>query len=385
MRTFVMRMAMLALASGMAGAAAAEKVTVRDSEGLLQAIAGAAPGAVIRLEPGDYRPGVFSSGRSGAPGSPITIEGIDAKNPPVFTGGNEALHFASCAHLVLRNLAIRGQKDNGLNIDDGGVPGSAHHIVIENVRVDEVGPKGNHDAVKLSGLDDFAVRGCTLRGWGGQGIDMVGCHRGLIEDCSFTGKEGFTQNTGLTAKGGSREITVRGCRFDHASDRAINAGGSTGDPFFRPLDAPYEAAAITVEGCTFHGGETPIAFVGVDGAAFRFNTVHDPGKWICRILQERAEPRFTRCRDGRVERNIFVFRADRLGDPVNIGPDTNPESFVFKDNLFFAMDAPTKSRLRLPTAEQGGVHGVDPQLEAPAKGSFKPLAPQAAGYGATVR
>ncbi len=161
-------------------------------------------------------------------------------------------------------------------------------------------------------------------------------------------------------------------------------GGSTGDQFFRPLDAPSEAAAITVEGCTFRGGEAPVAFVGVDGAVFRFNTVYDPGKWICRILQERSEPRFARCRNGRIERNIFVFRAAKLGEPVNVGPETEPESFTFKDNLWFAVDNPSTSRLRLPTAEQGGVHGVEPRLEAPDKGSFKPRTPQAAGFGATA-
>jgi|688.fasta_scaffold161482_2 hypothetical protein len=374
-----------ALASSVTAALGqAAPVAVRDSEGLRQALAAATPGTVIRLAPGQYQPVIYVKDVKGAADKPIVIEGGDPANPPVFTGGNEALHVTSCSHLVLRNLVLRGQQDNGLNIDDGSQPGSAHHILVENVRVEDVGPQGNHDAIKLSGLDDFEIRGCTCHGWGGQGIDMVGCHRGLIVGCTLTGKQGFTQNTGLTAKGGSREITVRGCRFDHASDRGVNAGGSTGDPFFRPLDAPYEAAAIIVEGCTFHGGETPIAFVGVDGAVFRFNTVYDPGKWICRILQERPDPRFARCRDGRIERNIFVFRAANVGDPVNIGPDTKPESFIFKDNLWFAVDNPPASRLRLPTAEQGGVHGIDPQFEAPEKCSFKPLAPQAVGYGATA-
>ena len=203
----------VALAGGVtASSGQAEVVNVRDTGGLKAACAAAGPGTVIRLAPGDYAPGVYVNGKTGAPGKVITIEGADPTHPPLFTGGNEALHFTSCAHLVIRNLAVRGQKDNGLNIDDGERPGSAHHIRVENVRVEDVGPQGNHDAIKLSGLDDFEIRGCTCHGWGGQGIDMVGCHRGLIVGCTLTGKQGFTQNTGLTAKGGSREITVRGCR-----------------------------------------------------------------------------------------------------------------------------------------------------------------------------
>jgi nitrous oxidase accessory protein NosD len=367
-----------------ASACLAAPVTVRDSDGLRAAVNAAGPGAVIRLEPGNYQPNVFISGRNGTPDAPIVIEAADPKNPPVFAGGNEGLHLTSCSGIVIRNLVVRGQKDNGINADDGGKAGTAHHIAFENVRVEDVGPQGNHDGIKLSGVDDFVVRNCRFHGWGGQGIDMVGCHRGLIEGCTFQGKQGFSGDTGITTKGGSADVTVRRCTFDRAADRGVNAGGSTGDPFYRPLDAPYEAAKITVEGCTFFGGEAPIAFVGVDGAVFRYNTVFDPGKWICRILQERPEPRFTPSRNGILERNIFVFKATSMGEGVNVGRGTKPETFVFKDNLWFAMDNPSASTLRLPTAEQGGMHGIDPKFEAPDTGSFQPLNPQAAGYGATA-
>jgi lysophospholipase L1-like esterase len=83
-----------------------------------------------------------------------------------------------------------------------------------------------------------------------------------------------------------------------------------------------------------------------------------------------------------VERNIFVFRPGIGG--VNVSPGTKPETFVFADNLWFAMGNPGASKPNLPVAEQGGVYGVDPKLEAPEKGSFKPLEPQAAAYGATA-
>jgi len=356
-------------------------VDVRDTAGLKAACVAAEPGTVIRLAPGDYRPGVYVGGKSGGPGRPIVIEGADAENPPVFVGGNEALHFSGCSHLTLRHLVIRGAKQNGLNIDDGDRAGSARHVLVENVTVEDVGPRGNHDAIKLSGLDDFAVRGCVARGWGGQGIDMVGCHRGLIEGCSFAGKEGFTQSAGVQAKGGSREITIRRCLFDRAGERGVNAGGSTDAQFFRPPEAAHEAAAITVEGCTFRGGTTPIAFVGVDGAAFRFNTIYDPEKWFCRILQENGD--LGKCRDGRVDHNLFVFRAQRT-QGVNVGPDTKPETFRFTDNFWFAMDDPAASRQRLPVAEERGVHGIDPRLAALEQGGLEPRTKAAAGYGATA-
>ena len=379
MRTFVVRLAMLALFIGLAETATAEEVSVSNSEGLRQALASATPGTVIRLAPGQYQPVIFVKDLKGAPDKPIVIEGADPKNPPSFQGRNEALHFSSCAHIVVRNVAVSGQSENGINVDDGGTPGSAHHVLLETISVADIGPKGNFDGFKFSGLDDFEVRNCTFHGWGGQAIDMVGCHRGLIEGCTFTGKAGFVQSNGPLAKGGSREVTVRSCRFDQCSERCVQAGGSTGDPFFRPLDATAEAFDITVEGCTFIGGETPIAFTGVEGAVFRYNTVYNPGKYFCRILQEgnRAPSQ-----KGRVERNIFVFRPGIGG--VNVGAGTKPETFVFVENAWFATGNPGASKPSLPTPEQGGVYGIDPRLEAPEKGLFKPLEAGADAFGATA-
>mgnify|MGYP006193671343 CR=1 FL=1 len=45
---------------------------------------------------------------------------------------------------------------------------------------------------------------------------------------------------------------------------------------------------------------TDVAFVGVDGATFRHNTIYRPTKWVLRILQESQEPRFVRTRDAPV-------------------------------------------------------------------------------------
>ena len=62
-------------------------------------------------------------------------------------------------------------------------------------------------------------------------------------------------------------------------------GGSTGANFFRPHGAHYEAKDVTVEGCTFVGGEACVAYVGVLGAVVRYNTMYRPRAWVLRILQ----------------------------------------------------------------------------------------------------
>jgi Right handed beta helix region len=364
---------------------AAEVVRVTDDASLQLALRGARAGNAIRLAPGRYQPEVFAAGLQGTPERPIVIEGEDAQRPPLFEGGKTGWQLSDCAHLVLRNLAVRGQQANGINIDDGGSYDTpAHHLVLENLHISDIGPRGNFDGIKLSGVDEFAVRDCTVEGWGGQAIDMVGCHQGVIEGCTFRGKAGFSQDTGPQTKGGSSQIAIRRCVFLNAGGRAVNLGGSTGLTYFRPRGALYEAKDILVEGCTFVGGQAPLAFVGVDGALARYNTIYRPDKWVMRVLQETTEPGFVSCRNGRFERNLIVFQRAGVSIQVNVGPHTSPETFVFADNLWYCEDRPQASRPELPAAETGGVYGVDPRMVELADGGFRPQNPQAAEFGASA-
>ncbi len=366
-------------------ASAAQVVDVNDDASLRTALREARPGATIKIAPGRYRPGIYAARLRGTAAEPIVIEGADPARPPSFEGGSEAWHLSDCEFVTLRNIAVRGQSSNGINVDDGGTPDTpAHHIVLENVRVAEVGPTGNHDGIKLSGLDDFVIRGSVVEGWGGQAVDMVGCHRGRIEDCTFKGREGFSQSSGPQTKGGSSQIVIRHCRFLDAGGRAVNLGGSTGMAYFRPKGALYEAKDIRVEGCTFVGSQAPVAFVGVDGAVVRYNTFYRPTKWVLRILQETTAPGFAPCRNGRFEHNLVVFRRSEVQTFVNIGPHTRPETFTFAENLWYCEDRPAASKPQLPTAETGGLYGLDPKLTAPEKRQFHPKAPKAAAFGATA-
>lgn len=384
MRTFWHRAGWLAALACSSWAAGAERVVVvGDDAALRAALRQARPGARIRIRPGQYAPGLFVANLRGSAEAPIVIEGADPADPPVFQGGTQAWHLSDCAHVTLRDLSVRGQRANGINVDDGGSFDSpSHHMVLERIRVAEIGPKGNFDGIKLSGVDDFVVRDCTVEGWGGQAVDLVGCHRGLIEGCTFRGKPGFSQATGPQTKGGSSDVLIRRCLFLDAGSRAVNLGGSTGLPYFRPPGARYEAKDIRVEGCIFVGSDAPVAFVGVDGAVFRYNTIWRPTKWVIRILQETREAGFAPCRNGRFERNLVVFRRADVQTAVNLGPHTRPETFTFADNLWYCEDRPAGSRPDLPAPETGGLYGLDPKLAAPERNRFEPREPKAARFGA---
>ena len=107
---------------------------------------------------------------------------------------------------------------------------------------------------------------------------------------------------------------------------------------------------------------TPVAFVGVDGATVRHNTIYRPRRWGLRILQETRQPGFVPCRNGRFTDNLIAFRSDEMAVPVNVGPGTAPETFTLARNAWYCLDAPERSRPRLPIAEADGVYGVDPRF-----------------------
>ena len=178
--------ATIALACSSAAAAqSTSPIVVHDATELARALTSLVAGTTLRIASGEY-----TGGRSVSGIANLTVEAADPAKAPRFVGGTTAGHFSKCPGRTLRNLSVSGQTGNGINIDDGGESG--------------------------------------------QGIDLVGCHRVLIDECRLSGKDGFTQSAGVQAKGGSSDVVIEDCRFTDAGARPINAGGSTGLEYFRP-------------------------------------------------------------------------------------------------------------------------------------------------------
>lgn len=349
--------------------------TIRE---LRDAVAKAKPGAKILVAAGTYEGGLYLENVRGQSGKPIVIAAADPKNPPVFRGGGNAIHLSRVEHVELHDLVVTGSTANGISVDDGGKYDTpSHHVVLKNLKITDVGARGNQDGIKLSGIDDFRVEGCTIERWGGggSGIDMVGCHKGRIEGNTFRHTDAPGGN-GVQMKGGCADIVVRKNRFENAGSRGINIGGSTGLEYFRPplKDPPHvEAKSITVEGNTFIGSDAAVAFVGVDGAVVRQNTIYLPKRWAIRILQETTEPGFVACRKGEFTRNLVVFRSTQWSEGgVNVGPNTEPKTFTFSKNFWYCVDDPARGRAKLPTEEKDGVNGRDPLFRDAEKGDLRP-------------
>jgi hypothetical protein len=345
-------------------AAAAGTVRVADDGALRAALRAARPGTVVLVAPGTYAGGHRLEGLAGTDASPVEIRGADPERPPLFTGGGAtAFHLSACRRVTLAHLRVNGYGGNGINIDDGGrVETPSRDIVLDSLVIEDTGPRGNHDALKLSGVVGFTVRDCRFAGWGGSAIDMVGCRDGLVERCRFEGKEGFSASNAVQVKGGTREVRILSCWFKDCGERGVNLGGSTGLEWFRPKVEAFEATGIEIAGNRFSGTLAPVAFVTADGGRVHHNTFHLPGKWVLRILQESDDARFRPCRGGVFEENLVVYDA-AVAVPVNVGPGTAPETFVFRRNAWFR--AGEARAPRLPVTEEGGVHGVDPRLEDP--------------------
>jgi hypothetical protein len=371
---FRQTLAVVAFLGWMALPGWAETVEVATSEQLAAAIASAGPGTTIRIAPGRYRGGLSKDALAGTKDQPIVLAGADPKNRPVIEGGASGLHLSSPAFVEIRDLEFERARGNGINIDDGGSSAkAAHDVVLRNLAVRDVGPEGNRDGIKLSGLNDFRVEGCTLARWGksGSAIDMVGCQRGVVAGCTF--REGADGANGVQTKGGSRDIAIERCRFENAGGRAINAGGSTGLDYFRPSIGTFEAKDITVRDCEIIGGLSAIAFVGVDGALVEHNTIYGATRWPLRILQENTDERFVPSRRGVFKKNFVVFRAEQIRQMVNIGSKTSPETFIFEGNQWHAIDRPADTRrfVSLPVKETGGIYDREPKFRDAERGDVR--------------
>jgi hypothetical protein len=353
-------------------------VEVASSRELAAAAARATPGTVIRLKGGSFEPGVHLRELHGTQAEPIVIEGSEA-TPTVFSGGTGGIQLSSCTFVVVRRITFEKQTGNAINIDDGGATDGSlpsHHVTLDHLSIRDVGSTGIVNGIKMAGVDQVTITHCYIRGWGGSAIDLVGCHEGVIEHCTITGKEGYSQNTGVQIKGGSRDITVRNNTFSDAGQRAVNAGGNTGTAYFRPPDAPYEARDVTIERNVIVGSETPVAFPGVDGAVLRYNTVVRPTKWLWRILQESTDPRFIPSRNVTIEHNVFVWEGGAENTAVNVGAHTAAETYKVRENLFFREDAPKRSKISLPGKSEGNVFGTDPRLDEKHRVTDRELARQ---------
>lgn len=327
------------------------------------ALAQATPGTRIRIAAGTYGPVGSFSNLQGNAQAPIALIGEGAVVIDV-SGADQALHLSDPRYLVIQGVTVQNSNLNGFNIDDGGSYSTpADHVVLRNVTFRNIGSGGNNDCLKMSGVDNFYIEGSSFSGCNaGEAIDMVGCHNGVI-----TGNQFFdTPGNGVQTKGGSADILIHGNRFTNVAQRSINAGGSTGAAYYRPSNTTHEGARIQMIANIFERpGDTAVAFVGCDTCVFANNTIIEPGRYMARILEENTT--LTSGAAGYFINNIIVFNTASLSSYVNVGSSTQPATYTFGWNLWYALDnaafAGPVYNSGVP-AEINGIIQRDPLLDA---------------------
>ena len=331
----------------------------REYSVLSEAIKNVKPGDTIIIHEGIYGGRVEAyKNLAGEPDKYITIKAAPGSNV-IFRGG-ATFQLSDVSYLNICGLIFEKQTLNGFNLDDGGTFDTpSHHIRFENCTFRDLDASGNNDLLKMSGVDDFEIINCTFKNGskGGSGIDMVGCHNGLIKRCHF---EDMGSNA-IQAKGGTRFICIEGNFFKNCGQRTLNLGGSTGLDFFRPNNATFEAADIQAYSNIIIGSDAAVAFVGSQRVVVANNTIINPQKWVVRILQETVNPRerFVKCGDNSFINNV-IYRGNNISVDCNIGVDTNPESFIFSGNTWYNPGNPQWNGPEgIPVKETGRIIGKE--------------------------
>lgn len=329
------------------------------------------PGDTIMLHDGIHPAQGTIQNLHGQAGAWIYIMGAPQENA-IIEGGVEGIKFSEASYLHISRLTIRNSGwQNIVNIDDAGTYATpVHHIIIESCVFRDILGQGNHDILKLTGVDSFEVRNCRFinGSYGdGAGIDMNGCHNGIIEDNYFELPGRFA----LQMKGGCKDIVVRRNHFNGGCERTIHIGGSHPITHFRPLGAPYEASDIWVYSNLFIGGLSPIAYVGSVNSHVVNNTFIEPENWIIRILQEHTDPSLLPCGNNSFINNIVYTGPLYQNGNLNISSNTAPQTFTFRSNVWYMYTDPSwAGPPNLPAANINSISGVDPLFKDMAGGDY---------------
>lgn len=319
-------------------------------------------------------------------------------NKPVYDGGftaengsgisitqyysNNQLAVDDAQYLVIKNIKFKDFYYYGINMDDGGENSRAtpaHHIIIDGCDF-ETGIGHFRHGLKMSGVDDFEVKNCTFVGIRYNCIDGVGLHDGHIHDNIFRDcQTGLNEGNGVMCKGGSRNVLIEKNIFKNLSIYGVQIGQTTDAHLVRPpygeLDADgetmdYEAKNIDVFRNIFINVSTPIKWDCARGGRVYHNTFYSPLDYtdpfgasrmfvINQIHTSWDSYEIVQCRDGEFKNNVIYFGRTE-GYPYNRSvwvqnPQTQPETFVFANNLWYCLADPSNSMPDWQTLE--GLYG----------------------------
>jgi hypothetical protein len=339
------------------------------------------PGDVLDIDPGDYAGELYLHGLRGTPTAPITIRGRLRNQPPNIRKGQVGLRLSGCHYIRVQNLRFSEFTRAAIRIDDDNAHTTpSSHILLEHISVRESNPHGTNNAIELIDVGPFIIRDCQFESWGGAAIDIVGSREGLVEACTFTGRDNRHQLAGVRVRGGTSNIVVQSSLFRWAGLRSMCIGGTSTPEEFRPHDATREASAILVTGNRFIGSPTPVDWVNADGGQVVQNTFILPQMVVVGIHQETSRTNAEPCGNGVFAQNVIVLD-ERIFRIINVSEGTHPASFRIQSNAWHRVGPPRPIRLLVPETD-GRL--IDPQILLDGTDGYRVRseAPELLGLGA---
>ena len=206
---------------------------------------------------------------------------------------------------------------------------------------------------------------------------MVGCHRGVVENCTFHDGDSSFANA-VQMKGGQQRNHGKPLPFLMTREDAPSTLAAAPDCHIfarsrkgsKPRTSPFRIALLSVQWRPSH------SWASMDP---RYTTTHftgppDGSSVFCRKTKDPISPP---CRKGIFSNNIIAFQTDELASTINIGSGTDPKSFKFSKNFWYCPQSSwhhATSGGNYQRAKQKASIGHDPKFSDSKKGDFR-LAP----------
>jgi len=345
------------------------------------------PGDEIILMPGTHHFATLR-GLRGEAKRPIVIRSLQPEKPSVIEGEGYGIQLLAPHHVVIRDVVIRNARIHAIEVDgttnDDAPTG---HVRIEQVRIEHAVEPGERHAVMLRHIDDVRMSRCTIDGWSGSGIEIVGATDVEIVSSRFRGRESGGELSGVRMRAGSADVRVLSCRFERSGDQAVCIGGASKIEDLRsapPTDAEsgtlYEASRIEVGDCVMVDGRSVVAFISCDQAIVRNCTARRPRRVVLSVRHEQTDPRFGHASRCRFTDNLITWESGDITALGHAGANAAFDGLELGENLWWTPDWAVVSESLGPfpgTLAFPQVTDIDPELDA----SLRPATQLAASFG----
>ena len=349
------------------------------------------PGDEVVLMPGKHRP-ISLQGLAGTHEQPILVRGLSPTAPAVIAADRFGLELHRCQHIVVQDIAISGATIHGIAIDDepraeDGQPFNAN-IILRNLKVEETGPKGQRDAISLSGVTNVQINSSVIEGWAGAAVNMVACSQITLDALRTIALEDHTQFFGVTMRAGCAQIMIKNSRFEKTANAGIFVGGTTDLTHFRPAipdvvspGSVSEVSGLIIDHCLFLHCTRPFDFAHAADWSIRQNTIVRPVDLILSLRLEQQSDKFNRGGRGMLGLNLMIWEPGELTRLALVDESINLRNFQLGRNLLWSTDTPEdRGKLgALPQSKTGAeqVTDLDPHLDE----NFTPQMPPARVFG----